>query len=303
VRNYLIAIAFCSGAFAQKQQKQEMKPEPVIVKPVPPLTAAASEAVSLAKDWQDGDPLPTPRENGTVVYRYGAAMPAIICAPERLTTIMLEPGERVQSPPVMGDTARWDYQLMTAGEGPTARTSIVLKPKRPDISTDLVIATNRRSYQLQLVSKAREHLSQIEFSYPATGNFLEYQAEQQKLEAQRNDNTVAELQGRANFAYSVKSKQRSAFMPRAVYDDTHHTFLKMPPEAKDWDTAVLQAAGPNGCEIVNYRVNGDTWIIDRLFTSAELVSGTGKKAQRVSIKRDGAGSIDCGNGKIEAAKK
>ena len=61
----------------------------------------------------------------------------------------------------------------------------------------------------------------------------------------------------------------------------------MPPEAQSWDTAVLQTAGPNGCEIVNYRVNGDTWTIDRLFTSAELVSGTGKRAMRLSIFREG----------------
>src|SRR5215831_12000430 len=32
------------------------------VRPDPVLTPAASEAVSLAKDWQQGDPLPTPGE-------------------------------------------------------------------------------------------------------------------------------------------------------------------------------------------------------------------------------------------------
>jgi type IV secretory pathway VirB9-like protein len=54
---------------------------------------------------------------------------------------------------------------------------------------------------------------------------------------------------------------------------------------------------------VNYRVNGDTWVIDRLFTSAELVSGTGKHAQRVSIYRDGVGEVNCAKGKTETAKK
>jgi type IV secretion system protein VirB9 len=273
------------------------------VRPDPVLTPAASEAVSLAKGWQQGDPLPTPGENGTVVYRYGAAMPPIICAPERLTTILLEAGERVQSQPVMGDTLRWDYQLMFAGEGPTARTSLVIKPKRPGVSTDLVIATNRRSYQIQLVSKAVDHLSQVEFSYPVSANWLEYQAEQLRIERQRKENTVVELQGKANFAYTVKTRQHPPFAPKAIYDDSHQTFLKMPPEAKDWDTAVLQTAGPNGCEIVNYRVNGDTWVVDRLFTSAELVSGTGKHAQRVSIYRDGAGAVNCGKGRAETPQK
>ena len=301
---HLIFFLFCLVAAAQKRPssptaKEESKATAV----EPALTPAATTAVSLAEDWQQGDPLPTAGENGTVVYRYGAAMPPIVCAPQRLTTILLEAGEKVQSQPVMGDTLRWDYQLMIAGEGPTARTSLVIKPKRPGVSTDLVIATNRRSYQLQLVSKAIEHLSQVEFSYPVSANWLEYQGEQSRLEQQRKDNTVAELQGKANFAYTVKTRQHPPFTPKAVYDDSHQTFLKMPPEANDWDTAVLQTSGPHGCEIVNYRVNGDTWVIDRLFTSAELVSGTGKHAQRVSIYRDGAGAVSCPKGKVETSKK
>jgi P-type conjugative transfer protein TrbG len=297
-RTLAIAMLFCFVAIAETRKRpasEEAKTPEVI--PEPALTPAATAAVSLAKIWQQGDPLPTPGENGTVIYRYGAAMPPIVCAPERLTTILLEAGEKVQSQPVMGDTLRWDYQLMVAGEGPTARTSLVIKPKRPDVSTDLVIATNRRSYQLQLVSKAAEHLSQVEFSYPLAANWIEYQAEQAKAEEQRKQNTVAELQGKANFAYNVKSPQHAPFTPRAVYDDGHQTFLKMPPEAKSWDTAVLQTAGPNGCEIVNYRVNGDTWTIDRLFTSAELVSGTGKRAMRLSIFREGSAAVDCGKKK------
>ena len=123
-RMLAIAMLFCSVAIAETRKRpatEEAKKPDVI--PEPALTPAATAAVSLAKIWQQGDPLPTPGENGTVIYRYGAAMPPIVCAPERLTTILLEAGEKVQSQPVMGDTLRWDYQLMVAGEGPTARTS------------------------------------------------------------------------------------------------------------------------------------------------------------------------------------
>jgi type IV secretory pathway VirB9-like protein len=106
---------------------------------------------------------------------------------------------------------------------------------------------------------------------------------------------VAELQG-SELRPQRKEPSCAPFTPRAVYDG-HQTFLKMPPEAQSWDTAVLQTACPNGCEIVNYRVNGDTWTIDRLFTSAELVSGTGKRAMRLSIFREGSAAVDCGKKK------
>lgn len=293
-----IATLFCSVAIAETKKQHAIEEAK---KTESALTPAATAAVSLAKIWQQGDPIPAPGENGAVIYRYGAAMPPIVCAPERLTIILLEAGEKVQSQPMMGDTSRWDYQLMVAGEGPTARTGVVIKPKRPELSTDLVIATNRRSYQLQLISKPTEHLSQVEFSYPLSANWIEYQADRMKAEEQRKEDqrkdTVAELRGKPNFAYNVKSHQPVPFRPRAVYDDGHQTFLKMPPEAKNWDTAVLQTAGPNGCEIVNYRVNGDTWIIDRLFTSAELISGTGRQALRLSIFREGAKAMECGKKK------
>src|SRR5215470_17252740 len=129
-----IAMLLCCVAMAETKKRSAIeeakKPDAI---PEPALTPAATAAVSLAKDWQQGDPLPTPGANGTVIYRYGAAMPPIVCAPERLTTILLEAGEKVQSEPVMGDTLRWDYHLMVAGEGPGARTSVVIKPRRPGV--------------------------------------------------------------------------------------------------------------------------------------------------------------------------
>jgi P-type conjugative transfer protein TrbG len=298
----IMSLSLVAGAQTTRRNQTVKEAPPGIVKP--DLPPAASAAVSLATEWQNGDPQPQAGDNGSVIYRYGAAMPPIVCAPERLTTILLEPGERVQAQPVIGDSSRWDYQLLSAGEGPTARTSVVLKPKRPNVSTDLVIATNRRQYQLQLVSQEKAHLSQVEFSYPPTANWLDYKAHQAEQEQKQKENTVASLEGSANFAYTAKSKQHPAFLPKTVYDDGHQTFLKMRPEAKDWDTAVLQTAGPNGCEIVNYRITGDTWVIDRLFMSAELVSGTGKKALRVSISRDDAPAVSCVKpGKVQTAKK
>ncbi|MCU1329725.1 MAG: P-type conjugative transfer protein TrbG [Bryobacterales bacterium] len=249
-------------------------------------------AYAMEKAAPPKEPAPSTKENGPLVYQFEEPIPTINCTPERLTTIFLEPGESVQSKPVMGDTLRWEYELLTSGSGPAARTSIVLKPKRPDIMTDIVIATDRRSYQLRVASQALVHDSEVRFTYPLTGNFPEYQAQQEKLAGWRSCR-LAPAAPPLNFAYSVTAKESLPFTPRAVYDDTHQTFLKMPPSAKDWGTAVLQTGGPNGCETVNYRVNGDSWVIDRLFDSAELVSGSGKKAQRVSILRDGATTVDC----------
>jgi hypothetical protein len=63
------------------------------------------------------------------------------------------------------------------------------------------------------------------------------------------------------------------------------------PRGEGPDTAVLRQRARTAAGIVNYRVNGDTRVIDWLFTSAELVSGTGKHAQRVSIYRTAGEAI------------
>src|ERR1700733_2380571 len=108
----------------------------------------------------------TSGENGAVKFQYGAALPPIICAPERLTTVFLEPGEHVKDQPGIGDSTRWVYTLMTSGNDAGAQTLIVVKPKQANLSTDLVVATDRRTYEFQLISRPEDHMSWVEFSYP-----------------------------------------------------------------------------------------------------------------------------------------
>jgi type IV secretion system protein VirB9 len=42
-------------------------------------------------------------------------------------------------------------------------------------------------------------------------------------------------------------------------------------------------------EVVNYRMKDQMYIVDRLFEHAQLVLGSGKKAQKVEITRDHRG--------------
>ncbi len=46
---------------------------------------------------------------------------------------------------------------------------------------------------------------------------------------------------------------------------------------------MLVVIGPDGPEMVNYRVKGDMYIVDRLFERGALILGVGKKARRVEV--------------------
>lgn len=80
------------------------------------------------------------------------ALYQVYAAPGQITNIALEPGERLTGPgPIAaGDTARWIIGDTTSGAGSTARVHILVKPTRPDITSNLVVNTDRRTYHIEL---------------------------------------------------------------------------------------------------------------------------------------------------------
>jgi type IV secretion system protein TrbG len=70
-----------------------------------------------------------------------------------------------------------------------------------------------------------------------------------------------------------------------VVDDGKKTFIQMTPNAARREAPVLVVLGPESPEMVNYRVKGDMYIVDRLFERGALILGVGKKARRAEIIR------------------
>ena len=70
-----------------------------------------------------------------------------------------------------------------------------------------------------------------------------------------------------------------------MVDDGRKTFVQMPAGATVREAPVLVVVGTNGPEMVNYRVKGDMYIVDRLFERGALILGVGKKQRRADIVR------------------
>ena len=73
--------------------------------------------------------------------------------------------------------------------------------------------------------------------------------------------------------------------PVRVVDDGKKTLIQMTPNAAHREAPVLVVLGPDGPEMVNYRVKGDMYIVDRLFERGALILGVGKHARRAEIVR------------------
>src|SRR3546814_11181367 len=74
---------------------------------------------------------------------------------------------RFRSGPVAaGDTVRWIIGDTISGSGATARVHILVKPTRPDIATNLVINTDRRTYHLELRATPATYTASVSWTYP-----------------------------------------------------------------------------------------------------------------------------------------
>ena len=197
-------------------------------------------------------------------------------APERVSDIMLEPGEALISV-AAGDTSRWIIGETMSGSGSGRRTHVLVKPAAPGLATNLIIATDRRVYHVEAVSGASAPAASLSWTYPDDA-----------LLALQASATAAPggTAGPLNFGYSVRG-DRPSWRPIRAYDDGRRVFIEFPASLAQGEAPPLfvrTAGGETG--LVNYRVRGRYYIVDRLFQEAELRFGE-KPQQIVRITRTG----------------
>jgi len=72
-----------------------------------------------------------------------------------------------------------------------------------------------------------------------------------------------------------------------VFDDGAKTYIQMPAGVQNRQAPAFVILGQDGKgELVNYRVKDQLYVVDRLFDHAQLILGSGKKAQKVEISRE-----------------
>src|SRR6202012_5418586 len=87
-----------------------------------------------------------------------------------------------------------------------------------------------------------------------------------------------------HFDYAITG-DNVLWKPVRAFDDGTHVFIEFPDALGKGDAPPLFVAGPNGShDLVNYRVRGSYYVVDQLFTQAELRRGQDHQ-QVVKIKR------------------
>jgi P-type conjugative transfer protein TrbG len=260
----------------------------------PTLTKQEKVAIAIAEKWKASGgtgTAPVAGPNGSIKFLYGAQQPSIVCAVLQVCDVALQPGEQVNSIN-LGDTARWTVEPAITGSGGGEVQHLIIKPLDVGLETSLVVTTNRRTYHLRLRSHRTRYMPQVSFTYPEDA-MAKWEAIKTREVRERQDNTLpqtGEYLGNLSFDYEVSGS--AAWKPLRVYNDGSKTIIQMPSTMAQGEAPTLLVVRKDGglfsddeTVMVNYRVQGNRYIVDAVFDKAILIAGVGSGQDRVTIQK------------------
>jgi type IV secretion system protein VirB9 len=266
-------------------------PLPGQLKPVPgakapPEAKDPKDRITQANKAARVQPVRNGFINAVQVYPFSpGALYQVYAAPGQVTDVALQPGEQLvgSGPVAAGDTVRWIIGDTESGTAETKQVHILVKPTRPDLQTNLVINTDRRTYLLELNSTEKTYMASVSWQYP-----------QDQLIALRKQNAAALAAqpvasgvdiSSLNFRYEIEG-DTPAWRPLRAFDDGIKVYIEFPSGIRQGEMPPLFIIGAGGdTELVNYRARQNYYIVDRLFGAAELRLGDGNSERRVRIIR------------------
>jgi P-type conjugative transfer protein TrbG len=188
-----------------------------------------------------------------------------------LTVIQLENGEVPIGVPYLSDTLRWELtgDVWRTADGLSVQL-VILKPLEPGLTSNMILVTNQRIYQFILTSTRDSYMPMVKFRYPLSHkNFITAET----LRHEEEQRGIAENGDFLSYNYKIVSGWaltgwfKPDWQPVEAWDDGHKTYLRLP-------RGVLQREYPVVFEkshyIINYRVNENIMILDKLITGVTL---------------------------------
>ena len=233
------------------------------------------------------------RQSTVMVFPYGHSQPVLAAAPLRASVIELEAGEVVLGV-VAGDTERFAVEQTQTGAAGGVPL-VVVKPLAYDVTTNLVISTDRRVYHVTLdaapaPSRGRSaenpqprYARHIRFYYPddvLAAAQAEAAGVSRAPEPAPSFSDLASVD-ELDFSYRVVGDREVRDLVARVFDDGVHTYVQLDPGAlRGGSVPVLYVQGPGGDrELLNYAYTvgpsgAGTYVADRTAEVFELVLGT-----------------------------
>ncbi|HIG21812.1 MAG TPA: P-type conjugative transfer protein TrbG [Henriciella marina] len=211
--------------------------------------------------------------NAIQIYPYTiGALYQVYTAPEQVTDIALQPGEELMSVSA-GDTVRWVLGDTVSGSGDSEQVHILVKPISHGLTTNLIITTSKRTYHVEMKSFRETYMAAVSWRYPHEELMLRKSSKSASRARTRQPIERGLQIERLNFRYEIDGDEPH-WRPLRAFDDGKKVFIQFPARLDQGEAPPLFVVGRNGeSQLVNYRINGAYYIVDRLFGAAELRLG------------------------------
>lgn len=198
------------------------------------------------------------------------ALYQVYTSPGRVTAINLQAGEELVTV-AAGDTVRWIVGDTSSGSHGAMKVSVLVKPTRVDLRTNLLITTTRRTYLIELTSTEHAWMASVSWDYPHD-HLLALQRRSAEARAAAPIDAGLRLD-QLRFRYAISGSDPS-WKPLRAFDDGRKVYIQFPAGIAQGELPPLFVIGPEGGgQLVNYRFRAPYYIVDRLFGAAELRLG------------------------------
>ncbi len=256
---------------------RQLKAQPVDIEFYDQPSMSGFQAVSYANRTAVVQPTTENYLNAIQLYPYTpGSLYQVYASPSQVTDIALERGEVLTSISA-GDTERWTVGDTVSGSGSNEQVHIMIQPMAAKLSTNAVITTTKRTYYLDLKSFKDTYMAAVSWRYPHDTIKKLKKNTSQKAPLRKASFKKAEMkfkQEALQFNYIIKGDAPN-WRPTRVFDDGKKVFIEFPKDLAVSEAPPLFLTGKKGKKgrLVNYRVNGKYYIVDRLFDFAELRLG------------------------------
>ena len=196
------------------------------------------------------------QENSTVVFKYAPnQLYKIYCRAGYLTDLSLKKGETVTFVGG-GDTSAWAVEKTTVDGVP----HIYIKPTVSTNTTNLIITTNKRSYQL-ILNTSDWYNPMVTWTYG--------QEEQSTINLREEQGTISKINENVeslNFNYKISGESSVKLL--TVFDDGEKTILKFAKTPKRLPSLFIKNKGK--IIMANYKIRENCYILDRVAEEIEL---------------------------------
>ena len=208
--------------------------------------------------------------NSTMTFHYAAnQLYKIYCRVGYLTDLTLKKGEKITFVGG-GDTSAWAVEKATVDETP----HIYIKPVVETSTTNLIITTNRRSYQL-ILNTSDWYNPMVKWTY------AQEEAEENLISPAKDEKSVSFESEKLNFDYKISGKS-AEIKPTVVFDDGKRTIIKFEKLPRKLPTMFIKERGKKEVSLANYEIKGDSYILEKLVREMELRSSA---KEIIKIKR------------------